>query len=327
MKDVKGFDANKALEAMKKSSMEDRNGLKDYKTHGYIKISTGHENVSRTLEYAYDDWCIAMVAKKLGKTEDYNYYIKRAQNYKNLYDASTGFMRPKEGSFKTPFDPYEVDHNYTEGNAWQYSFYVPQDLSGQIKLMGGKDKLAAKLDSIFNTSSVLRGHKQPDISGLIGQYAHGNEPSHQIAYEYDYVGQPWKTQAMIRRIDNELYRDQPDGLSGNEDCGQMSAWYILSAIGFYPVCPGSDQYAIGSPLSDKVVMHLENGKSFTVKANNNSKTNVYIQSAKLNGSNYTKSFLSYEDIAKGGEIEFEMGAAPNKAWGSADSDVPVTKID
>lgn len=327
MKDVKGFDANKALEAMKKSSMEDRNGLKDYKAHGYIKISTGHENVSRTLEYAYDDWCIAMVAKKLGKTEDYNYYIKRAQNYKNLYDASTGFMRPKEGSFKSPFDPYEVDHNYTEGNAWQYSFYVPQDLSGQIKLMGGKDKLAAKLDSIFNTSSVLRGHKQPDISGLIGQYAHGNEPSHQIAYEYDYVGQPWKTQAMIRRIDNELYRDQPDGLSGNEDCGQMSAWYILSAIGFYPVCPGSDQYAIGSPLSDKVVMHLENGKSFTVKANNNSKTNVYIQSAKLNGANYTKSFLSYEDIAKGGEIEFEMGAAPNKAWGSADGEVPVTKID
>ena len=327
MKGVTGFDPNKALEAMKKSSMEDRNGLKDYKKYGYIKISAGHENVSRTLEYAYDDWCIAQFAKKLGKTEDYNYYIKRAQNYKNLYDPSTGFMRPMEGSFKSPFDPYEVDHNYTEGNAWQYSFYVPQDLSGQIKLMGGKAKLAEKLDSLFNTTSELHGHKQPDISGLIGQYAHGNEPSHQIAYEYNYAGQPWKTQAMIRRIDGEMYRDQPDGLSGNEDCGQMSAWYILSVVGFYPVCPGSDHYAIGSPLTDKAVMHLENGKSFTVKANNNTKANIYIQSAKLNGATYTKSFLTYDDISKGGEIEFEMGAAPNKNWGSADSDVPVTKID
>ncbi len=327
MKDVKGFDANKALEAMKKSAMEDRNGLRDYKAHGYIKMSGSHENVSRTLEYAYDDWCIAMLAKKLGKTDDYNYYIKRAQNYKNLYDPSTGFMRPKESSFLSPFDPYEVNHNYTEGNAWQYSFYVPQDISGQMKLMGGKEKLADKLDSIFNTSPVLHGHKQPDISGMIGQYAHGNEPSHQIAYEYDYAGQPWKTQAMVRRIGGEMYRDQPDGLSGNEDCGQMSAWYIFSVMGFYPVCPGSDQYAIGSPLADHVTMHLENGRTFTVKANNNAKGNVYIQSAKLNGSNYTKSYITYDDIAKGGEIEFEMGPQPNKAWGSSDADVPVTKID
>jgi predicted alpha-1,2-mannosidase len=327
MKGVTGFDANKALEAMKKSSMEDRNGLSDYKKYGYIKMMSHQENVSRTLEYAYDDWCIAMFAKKLGKTEDYNYYIKRAQNYKNLYDSTTGFMRPRENAFLTPFDPYEVNHNYTEGNAWQYSFYVPQDLSGQIKLMGGKEKLAQKLDSIFNTSSVLRGHAQPDISGMIGQYAHGNEPSHQIAYEYDYAGQPWKTQAIIRRIDTEMYRDQPDGLSGNEDCGQMSAWYILTVLGFYPVCPGGDQYAIGSPLSDKAVVHLENGKAFTVKANNNSKANIYIQSAKLNGANYTKSYLTYEDIAKGGEVEFEMGPTPNKSWGSGESDVPVTKID
>ena len=269
MKGVTGFDPTKALEAMKHSAMEDRNGLRDYKKFGYIKMLSTHENVSRTLEYAYDDWCIAMFAKKLGKMEDYNYFIKRAQNYKNLYDPQTGFMRPRQEGFKPNFDPYEVDHNYTEGNAWQYSFYVPQDLSGQMKLLGGKEKLGSFLDSVFHTSSVLRGHAQPDISGLIGQYAHGNEPSHQIAYEYDYAGQAWKTQEMIRRICSELYRDQPDGLSGNEDCGQMSAWYILSAVGFYPVCPGGDQCAIGSPVVDRAVVHLENGKTFTVRANNN----------------------------------------------------------
>jgi predicted alpha-1,2-mannosidase len=327
MKGVTGFDANKAFEAMKHSAMEDRNGLKDYKKLGYIRMNSDGENVSKTLEYAFDDWCIAQCAKKLGKTDDYNTFIKRAQNYKNLYDAQTGFMRPKEEAFKAKFDPYEVDHNYTEGNAWQYSFYVPQDLSGQMKLMGGKEKLGAFLDSVFHTSSVLRGHAQPDISGLIGQYAHGNEPSHQIAYEYDYVGQAWKTQEMIRRICTELYRDQPDGLSGNEDCGQMSAWYILSAVGFYPVCPGSDHYAIGSPVVDKAVVHLENGKTFTVKANSNNGKNIYINSAKLNGTNYTKSYLSYDDISKGGEIEFEMSATPNKNWGTSDADVPVTKID
>ena len=326
MKGVTSFDANKAFEAMKHSAMEDRNGLKDYKEYGYIRYKSDHENVSKTLEYAYDDWCIAMFAKKLGKTDDYNVFIKRAQNYKNLLDVQTGFMRPKQESFKPNFDPYEVDHNYTEGNAWQYSFYVPQDLSGQMALMGGKGKLATLLDSVFNTSSVLRGHAQDDISGMIGQYAHGNEPSHQIAYEYDYVGEPWKTQSMIRRIDNELYRDQPDGLSGNEDCGQMSAWYVISALGFYAVCPGGDQYAIGSPLGDKVTVTLENGKTFTVKANNNTKGNVYIQSAKLNGVNYTKSYLTYNDIASGGVIEYEMGATPNKAWGSSETDVPVTKI-
>jgi predicted alpha-1,2-mannosidase len=327
LKGVTGFDANKAFEAMKHSAMEDRNGLKDYKKYGYIKMKDDGENVSKTLEYAYDDWCIAQFAKKLGKAEDYNYFIKRAQNYKNLYDKQTKFMRPRQEDFKPNFDPYEVDNNYTEGNAWQYSFYVPQDISGQMKLMGGKEQLATMLDSVFGTSSVLRGHAQDDISGMIGQYAHGNEPSHQIAYEYDYVGQPWKTQAMIRRIDNELYRDQPDGLAGNEDCGQMSAWYVLSALGIYEVCPGSDQYAIGSPLAEKAVIHLENGKTFTIKAKHNKKENVYIASAKLNGADYTRSYLTYEDIAKGGEIEFEMSDKPNKNWGSSDADVPVTKIE
>ena len=327
LKDVPGFDANKIFDAMKFSALEDKNGLKSYKDNGYIKYLEAGENVSRTLEYAYDDWCIAQVAKKLGKTDDYNYFTKRAQNYKNLFDASTGFMRPRSGNFLSPFDPYKVDHNYTEGNAWQYSFYVPQDLSGQMKLLGGKEKLAAFLDTLFTTSSKLTGHKQPDISGMIGQYVHGNEPSHQIAYEYDYAGQPWKTQSMVRRIMNEMYRDKPDGLSGNEDCGQMSAWYIFSALGFYPVCPGSDHYAIGSPVLDKATIHLENGKTFTVTANTNQKENVYINSAKLNGANHTKSYLNYTDIANGGTLELNMSATPNKNWGSAEGDVPVTKIE
>jgi predicted alpha-1,2-mannosidase len=196
-----------------------------------------------------------------------------------------------------------------------------------MKIMGGKAKLAGLLDSLFNTPKKMCGLPEINITGLIGQYAHGNEPSHQIAYEYDYVGQAWKTQSMIRRIDNELYRDKPDGLAGNEDCGQMSAWYVMSALGFYAVCPGGDQYAIGSPLGDRVSVKLENGKTFTVKANNNSKANVYIQSAKLNGQNYTKSYLTYEDISRGGEIEFEMGPKPNINWGAAEADQPVTKIE
>lgn len=326
LRDIQGFDMNKAFEAMKFSAMEDRNGLKSYKDNGYIKYMGDGENVSRTLEYAYDDWCIAMAAQKSGKTDDYNYFIKRAQNYKNLYDASTGFMRPKQDAFMTPFDPYMVDHNYTEANAWQYSFYVPQDISGHIKLLGGKDKLASFLDSIFTTTSKLTGKKQPDISGMIGQYVHGNEPSHQIAYEYNYAGQPWKTQHMVRRIMNEMYHDKPDGLSGNEDCGQMSAWYIFSALGFYPVCPGSNHYAIGSPLGNKATIHLENGKTFTVSATGNTSTNVYINSAKLNGIPYNKSYLTYADIANGGTLELTMSATPNTNWGSANGEVPVTEI-
>ena len=195
-----------------------------------------------------------------------------------------------------------------------------------MRLMGGKEKLAKLLDSLFTTRIKLRGLPAHDITGMIGQYAHGNEPSHHIAYEFDYVGQPWKTQMYVRRIMNELYRAQPDGLSGNEDCGQMSAWYVLSAVGFYPVCPGSDHYAIGSPIVDKAVIHFENGKSLTIIANNNGKQNIYIRSAKLNGVNYSRSYITYEDVVKGGTLEFEMGASPNTNWGSSDGDVPVTKI-
>ncbi|HWB63138.1 MAG TPA: GH92 family glycosyl hydrolase [Chitinophagales bacterium] len=326
MKGVTGFDANEALEAMKKSAMEDRNGLSDYKQFGYIKALDAKENVSRTLEYAYDDWCIAQFAKKLGKMDDYNMFIKRAQNYKNLFDPSTGFMRPKQESFISPFDPFDVNHNYTEANAWQYSFYEPQDMTGEMKLLGGKERLATMLDSLFTVSSKLKGHKQNDISGMIGQYAHGNEPSHQLLYEYDYAGQPWKAQAMARRVMTELYHDKPAGLSGNEDCGQMSAWYVMSALGIYEVCPGGNEYAIGSPLFDKAIIHFENGKTFTIKTNNKSAQNVYINSASLNGNSYNKSYITYEDVTNGGTLEFNMSAQPNTNWGSGPNDVPVTTI-
>jgi predicted alpha-1,2-mannosidase len=349
LKGITSFDANKAFEAMKHSAAQSKSelnsykrpgpfldeisffryavGWDDYQKFGYIKNGLVRESVSKTLEFAFDDWTIAQMAKKLGKTDDYNTYIKRAQNYKNVFDTETGFMRPRDDKFMSPFDPYKVDHNYTEGNAWQYSFYVPQDISGWMKLLGGKEKLAEKLDSLFTTTSKLTGHKQPDISGLIGQYAHGNEPSHQIAYEYDYAGQAWKTQAMARRIMSEMYHAEPDGLSGNEDCGQMSAWYVFSALGFYPVCPGSDHYAIGSPVLDKATIHFENGKSFTVTAGNNQKENVYISSAKMNGTNYTKSYVKYDDLLNGGELNFEMSAQPNKNWGCGENDVPVTRIE
>lgn len=302
-------------------------GWNDYGKYGYIRYRSGIQSVSKTLEYAYDDWCIAQMAQKLNKPDDYKFYIRRAQNYKNLLDTITGFMRPKQKNFKTKFDPYAITHAYTEGNAWQHSFYVPQDISGQMKLLGSKERLATMLDSLFNTSSVLRGHKQPDVTGLVGQYAHGNEPSHQIAYEYNYTGQPWKTQSRVRYIMKNLYRDKPDGLEGNDDCGQMSAWYVFSAIGFYPVCPGSDQYVIGSPLVDKAVINFESGKSFTVKTTNNQPGNMYISAAKLNGVNYTKSYITYTDMSKGGELEFTMSATPNKNWGSAESDVPLSVIE
>ena len=236
-------------------------------------------------------------------------------------------MRPRQRKFIRPFDPYAVTLHYTEANAWQYSFTCPQDLSGQMKIIGGKQRLALLLDSLFNTPIKMRGLPEINVTGLIGQYAHGNEPSHHIIYEYDYVGQPWKTQAMVRRVMNELYQAKPDGLSGNEDCGQMSAWYVMSALGFYPVCPGSDHYAIGSPIGDKAVMHFENGKSLTVVAHNNSKQNVYIQSAKMNGVEYTKCYITYKDVVNGGTLEFEMSDKPNTSWGSSEEDTPVLKID
>ena len=328
LKGIKGFDTDKAFAAMIKSATREGNeGLQAYAKNGYISTENESESVSKTLEYSYDDWCIAQFAKTLGKKDEYKEYIKRAQYYKNLFDSSSGFMRARSnGGWFNPFDPFEVNFNYTEANSWQYSFTAVQDISGFTKLHGGKEKLAQKLDELFTASTTTSGRDQSDISGLIGQYAHGNEPSHHIAYLYPFVGQPWKTQERVHQILSTLYHNNPDGLSGNEDCGQMSAWAVMSAMGFYPVTPGTDYYVIGTPWFSKVTIKLENGQKFIINANNVSETNFYIQSALMNGENYTASFLKHADIIKGGELTFTMGDKPDKNWGTGTNNEPLTAI-
>ncbi len=329
VKGIRNFNAEEAFKAMKHSAMANHLGLAAYKKYGYIPADKEFESVSRTLEYAYDDWSIAQMAKALHKPAEYRCFLQRAQSYKNLYDPQTGFMTPKiHGLWKYPFNPTEVDFNYTEANAWQYTFFVPQDISGLMKLIGGKEKFAEKLDKLFTTTSKLTGpgRKDHNITGLIGQYAHGNEPSQQIAYLYDYAGKPWKTQAIVHKILYEMYAGKPNGLAGNDDCGQMSAWYVLSAMGFYPVTPGSDIYAIGTPVLNESRINLENGKSFVIKTENLTKENKYIQSAKLNGVDYNKAFLTQSTIMHGGSLNFVMGPKPNKKWGSQPGDLPVSTI-
>ncbi len=327
MKGIRGFDVSKAFDAMKKSATRDNPGLKALDQYGFIPSDREAESVSKTLEYAYDDWCIAKYASSLGKKDEYKYFIRRAQNYKHLFDPSTGNMRARiNGGWFTPFDPTEVNYNFTEANSWQYSFAATQDITGLANLLGGKDKLAAQLDALFSASTKTTGRDQSDITGLIGQYAHGNEPSHHIAYLYPFAGQPWKTQEIIHRIMTEFYHNNPDGLIGNEDCGQMSAWAVMSAMGIYSVNPGSDFYVIGTPWFDKVTINLENGKQFVIKANNLSSSNYYIQSATLNGKSYGASFLKHEAIMKGGELVFTMGNQPNTEWGVGKKKEPVTAI-
>ncbi len=326
-KGIDGFDREQAFAAMKHSADMKHFGLDAYTDHGYISMEEERESVSKTLEYAYDDWCIAEMARLLGHRSEYNRYIARAQFYKNVFDPESGFMRPRtNANWLTPFDPREVNFSFTEANSWQYTFFVPQDISGLIDLMGGKQEFAGKLDQMFAADSKTTGREQADITGLIGQYAHGNEPSHHMAYLYNYVNQPWKTQFRVRQILDNFYQPEPDGLIGNEDCGQMSAWYVLSAAGFYPVTPGSTAYAIGSPLFPEVRFNLENGKSFVITAPGVSETNIYIQSARLDGSPYNKSYLMHEDLMAGGELVFEMGAEPNRKWGAADVEAPVSRI-
>jgi predicted alpha-1,2-mannosidase len=317
MKGVREFDTKLALEAMKKSAMRDQQGLKLYRERGFIPADKENESVSKTLEYSYDAWCIAQFAKAIGNKEDYEKYNQRALFYRNLFDKSTGFMRGKmsDGSWKTPFEPREVTHQYTEATAWQYSFYVPQDIKGLIDLSGGKEKFIEKLDGLFSESEKLEGKQQLDITGLIGQYAHGNEPSHHVAYLYSYAGAPWKTQERIRDIMEKLYTSKVDGLCGNDDCGQMSAWYIFSAMGFYPVCPGQNIYVLGSPIFDKVTINLENGKKFVINAQNVSGKNKYIQLASLNGIAYSYPYITHQDLINGGELNLIMKDTPNKLWG------------
>jgi predicted alpha-1,2-mannosidase len=326
-KGIDGFDLELAYRAMVHSADEDRFGLAAYKRDGFIDASVEAEGVSRTLEYAYDDWTIAQLAKRLGRQEDVQRFLRRSQSWKHVFDPSTGFMRGRvEGFWMTPFDPAEVNNHYTEANAWQYSFFVPHDVAGLVRLLGGPERFGKKLDALFSASSKTTGRDQADITGLIGQYAHGNEPSHHMAYLYSYVGQPWKTQAMVRRILDEQYRAAPDGLSGNEDCGQMSAWYVFSALGFYPVAPGSTQYVIGTPAFESAIIRLESGGTFTIRAPNSSSANKYIQRARINGEAYDFSFLEHAAIAAGGELVFEMGSEPNVRWGVGRSAAPASAV-
>jgi len=329
LKGIRGFDADKALEAMIHSANQDHYGLQVYRDSGYIPGDREHESVSKTLEYAYNDWNIAMMAKAMGKDEVYRTFIRRAQFYKNSFDPSTGFMRPRiNGGWLTPFDPTKVDWHFTEANAWHYSFYTPQDMTGLITLHGGKQALADKIETLFTTTDSITGRDMKDISGLIGQYAQGNEPSHHMAYLFNFVNQPWKTQAMVRRIMDGLYKATPDGLSGNEDCGQMSAWLIMSALGFYPVSPGgSTDYVIGTPWFPEAEIYLENGKIFRIKAPKVSDKRYYIQDARLNGKSYTRSWIDHATILQGGELEFTMADQPNTQWGSRDDEVPRTSIE
>lgn len=325
-KGIRSYDVGKALEAMVTSAREDQFGLKFLKGEGYIPAGKEGESVSKTLEYAYDDWCIAMMAKDLGRQDLYKEFIERAQYYKNIYDKETGFMRGKiNGAFVKPFDPTQVNFMLTEANSWQYNFFVPHDVSGLINLLGGEQAFIDKLDELFNTSEELSGRHQSDITGLIGQYAHGNEPSHHMAYLYNYAGAPAKGAKVLRKIMDELYSDQPDGLCGNEDCGQMSAWYVLSALGFYPVCPGNKQYVIGTPLFDEVNLNLENGRMLSIRAQNLSDKNIYIQSVTYNGQPFTRSYFTYEMLMFGGAFVYVMGPEPSD-WGTKKEDWPVSRI-
>lgn len=316
VKGVRGFDAEKAFAAMKKSAMLDHFGLPAYRKHGFIPGEIESESVSKTLEYAYDDWCIAEMAGLLGKPAEAEYFGERAQYYKNLFDPSSGFMRPKKnGGWIDPFDPRSVTVHFTEANAWQYTFFVPHDIDGLIGLMGGKKAFAQKLDSLFQGGSDVTGRQQSDITGLIGQYAQGNEPSHNFAYLYNYAGEPWKTQETVRLILDSLFHERPDGLSGNDDCGQMSAWYVMSAMGLYPVTPGMPWYDIGSPLFERITLNLENGRRFVIQSLGNSRNNKFIRSASLNGAPYSSTSLLHDELTRGGELRFEMDSQPNRDWG------------
>ena len=315
MKGIRGFDAEKALEAMVVSSEKNKKGADYYIQNGFIPSNIKKESISCLLEFAYDDWCIARMAQEMSKDDIYQKYIQRSQNYINVFDGNTKFFRPKrmDGNWETPFNPIEVGRAYTEATAWQYRFFVPHDVSGMAQLFGGKKEFITALDSIFTVESDVHGDLV-DITGLIGQYVHGNEPSHHIAYLYDYVGQPWKTQEMTRHLLHEMYAPTPEGIIGNEDCGQMSGWYILSSLGIYSVCPGSNEFALTTPLFEKAVVNLANRKTLTILANN-PKKNVYITKVELNGQPIDVNFITYAQLMEGGELRFTLSDKPNMERG------------
>ena len=327
---MKGYVDNmeEAFEALKNTQLASDRSLDLLREYGYIpwdKDST-HETVAKALEYCAADDGVAKVAKLLGKTSDYEYFHKRSRSFARYFDKACGLMRAvgADGTFRTPFDPFDASHrtnDYTEGNAWQYTFLVPHDVKGLIALFGGDKPFMQKLDSLFIVEGDAGAEASPDMSGMTGQYAHGNEPSHHVIYMYNYVGRPDKAAPLLRKMMNEMYTDRPDGLSGNEDVGQMSAWYIISSLGLYQVDPVGGRYVIGSPLFDKATVNVGNGKTFTVVAKNNGKDNIYVQGARLNGRKYTKSYIDFADIIKGGTLELTMGAKPSK-WGTKVADRP-----
>ena len=326
VKGIHPYDPQEMLEAMMHSAKLDKLGRKEFAQYGYIPGDAENESVSKTLEYAYDDWCIAEFARQTGNTKVHNEFSQRALSYRNILDPN-GFMHGKvNGGFVEPFNPTEVNNFYTEANSWQYSTYVPQDLPGYITMMGGKKRMESFLDRLFTSSSVMTGREQSDITGVIGQYAHGNEPSHHAAYLYNYVGRYDKTAEMVRKIMTELYTSKPDGLCGNEDCGQMSAWYVLSSIGFYPVCPGSNRYSIGYPMFDKATVQLENGKQFVVRkeGKGNNVLKVTVNGRAVSGSME----ITFDDIKDGGELVFTMSNQPTMQNSSTDyvllAQAPVT---
>jgi putative alpha-1,2-mannosidase len=316
-KGIRDFDADEAFTAMKAAVNRDQFGLDSYRKNGVVLSDDEPESVSKTLEYSIDDWCIAQMAKMLNKPDDYTTFIQRAQYWKNQYNDQNGFMQARaNGGWYTPFDPTEINNNYTEGNAWQYSFLVPQDIEGLISRMGGKAAFETKLDELFTTTSALSGREQADVTGLIGQYAHGNEPSHHMAYLYNFTDAPDKTQLYVNRILREEYSDKPDGLSGNEDCGQMSAWYVMSSLGIYNIMPGQQQFQVGTPQFDKAVINLENGKKFTIlnPGASISRNDIYLQGMDLNKKPYNKIYLDYSSIANGGTFEVYTGRLPNRLF-------------
>jgi len=329
-KGFQGIDFSEVYPALKKRAMvDDYRGLGYYRKLGYIPSDKEEEAVSKTMEYAYDDWAVAHIARSVGELDDYKLLVERARNYKNLFDASTGFMRPRleDGRWTEPFAPNEMGHSkqwrdYTESDPWQTTFTVQHDPAGLIKLLGGRRAFVEKLDGLFSASSELPPDAPWDIAGMVGQYAHGNEPCHHMAYLYCYAGAPHQTQARVRQLLDLEYDDQPDGLAGNEDCGQMSAWYVISALGFYAVDPVSGNYVFGTPLFDRAEVELGSGKKLMVEAKRNSPSDQYIQSITFNGKPYQKLWFRHADIANGATILFTMGSKPHEAFGAGDAAVP-----
>ena len=322
LKGIGNFDPEKALEAcIATANRDDYRGIGDYKKLGYVPAYGDPKkwenwSLSKTLEYAYDDYCIATMAKKMGKKEIADEFYKRAQNYRNVYNPATSFMQPRDekGNFAANFSPDDYTEDICESNGWQYFWSVPQDLDGLVGLVGSKERFAEKLDSMFTYVPKSKEALPIFSTGMIGQYAHGNEPSHHVIYLYNKVGQPWKTQKYVAEVLHNLYQNAPDGICGNEDCGQMSAWFVFSSMGFYPVDPISGKYEIGTPIFPEVKMHLANGKTFAVLAPAVSRENIYVQSVKLNGRPYDKSYITHEQIMNGDTLEFEMGNRPGPVW-------------